>query len=131
MKLNQDCIRDLLLYLEENLTLASDLCIDCYSQNSFLSNYSMDDLRYTTLKLAEANYLEIKAEYFIDTNIPIIYIKSITFNGHKFLDTIRDNKVWTKTKTILSFLKSVSIDVISETASKVVISLIDQQLNAN
>lgn len=127
MKLNQDCIRDLLLYLEENLTLRNHFTIDCYSDESFIEKYSIDDLRYTVLKLYEANYLNVKIEKFMDTPVPCIDIQSITFSGHEFLDTIRDNRVWTKTKDILSVFKSVSIELISETASKVIISLINQQ----
>lgn len=130
MKLNKDCVRDLLLYLEDNLTLNSILEIDCYSNESFLNNYSIDDLRYTTLKLAEGNFLNINIENFIDADVPFISIKSITYNGHKLLDNIRDNKVWSKTKNVLSKLESVSIDIISETASKVLISLINSQLNS-
>lgn len=129
MKLNQDCIRDLMLYLEDNLTLSNSIEINCYTNKSFLEKYSVDDLRYTVLRLVEAGYLNVTINQFIDTSIPYIDIKSITFSGHKFLDTIRDDKVWTKTKSILSSFKSVSIELVSETAAKVITSLINQQTN--
>ena len=128
MKLNQDCIRDLMLYLEDSLTLSNSIDIDCYSNDSFLKGYSKEDLSYTALKLIEANYINAKIENFLDTVFPYISIKSITYNGHKFLDTIRDDNVWTKTKGLLSCFKSVSIEVVSETASKVITNLINQKL---
>lgn len=118
-----------MLYLEENLTFSNSISINCYSEKSFMDNYSLDDLRYTTLKLKEANYLTVKVEQFIDTPIPLLEIKSITFSGHKFLDSIRDNNVWSKTKNILSGFKSVSIEIVSETAAKVITSLINHQSN--
>ena len=125
MKLNQDCIRDLLLYLEETLTLSSTLDIDCYSNKSFISKYNIDDLRYATMKLVEGNFINADIQTFVDIDTPYISINSITYNGHKLLDNIRDNKVWAKTKTALSKIESVSIDIISETASKVLVSLIN------
>ena len=64
-----------------------------------------------------------------DTTDLIILISSITYEGHQFLDNIRDDKVFAKTKAILSKFKSVSIEVISETASKVITNMINQQFN--
>lgn len=124
MKLNQDCIRDLLLYLEENLTLNDHLSVE----NISLKNYSRDELLYTADKLYEAGYINCMRKIY-DTTDLIILISSITYEGHQFLDNIRDDKVFAKTKAILSKFKSVSIEVISETASKVITNIINQQFN--
>ena len=124
MKLNQDCIRDLLLYLEENLKLNDYLSIS----NISLKNYSSEELLYTADKLYEADYLKCSRKVYDNTDL-MIFVSSITYSGHQFLDNIRDDKVFAKTKSILSGFKSVSIDIISETASKVITNLINQQLN--
>lgn len=124
MKLNQDCVRDLLLYLEENLTLNDHLSVE----NISLKNYSRDELLYTADKLYEAGYINCMRKIY-DTTDLIILISSITYEGHQFLDNIRDDKVFAKTKSILSKFKSVSIAVISETASKVITNMINQQFN--
>lgn len=124
MKLNQDCVRDLLLYLEENLTLNDHLSVE----NISLKNYSRDELLYTADKLYEAGYINCMRKIY-DTTDLIILISSITYEGHQFLDNIRDDKVFAKTKAILSKFKSVSIEVISETASKVITNMINQQFN--
>ncbi len=124
MKLNQDCIRDLLLYLEENLKLNDYLSIS----NISLKNYSSEELLYTADKLYEAGYLKCSRKVYDNTDL-MIFVSSITYSGHQFLDNIRDDKVFAKTKSILSGFKSVSIDIISETASKVITNLINQQLN--
>ena len=125
MKLNQDCIRDLLLYLEENLKLNDYLSIS----NISLKNYSSEELLYTADKLYEAGYLKCSRKVY-DNTVLMIFVSSITYTGHQFLDNIRDDKVFAKTKSILSGFKSVSIEIISETASKVITNLINQQLNS-
>ncbi len=124
MKLNQDCIRDLLLYLEETLKLNDYLSIS----NISLKNYSSEELLYTADKLYEAGYLKCSRKVYDNTDL-MIFVSSITYSGHQFLDNIRDDKVFEKTKSILSGFKSVSIEIISETASKVITNLINQQLN--
>lgn len=125
MKLNQDCIRDLLLYLEENLKLNDYLSVS----NISLKNYSPEELLYTADKLYEAGYLNCSRKVYDNTDL-MIFVSSISYNGHQFLDNIRDEKVFTKTKSILSTFKSVSVEIISETASKVITNMINQQLNS-
>lgn len=123
MKLKQDCIRDLLLYLEENLKLDDFIEINSLK----LKNYNSEDLIYTTSKLIEADY--INCSFFSVDNKTHYYVLSITYKGHLFLDNIRDEKVYQKTKALLSSFKSVSIEIFSETASKVIIGLIEKKLN--
>lgn len=122
MKLNKECVRDLLLYLEENLSINDFVAVE----NITLKPYSYDDLFYTASKLSEANYINCSKRSFDDETY--IYISSITYQGHQFLDNVRDDNVWKKTKAILNPLKSISIELISETASKVIIHFINQQL---
>lgn len=124
MKLNQECIRDLMLFLEDNLVANDDFIID-NCNDPVLAKYSIDDLHYTAEKLSEAGYLNIEYESWVLTSNPLICVKSITYSGHQFLDTIRDDKIWAKTKGILSNLKVLSIEIISETASKVITNLIN------
>ncbi len=124
MKLNQDCIRDLLLYLEENLTYDNFITINSIK----IKDYSSIDLIYTADKLIEAGYLECIRRHSLDDECPTIIAKSITYKGHQFLDNIRDDKVFVKTKSVLSSLKFVSIEVFSETASKVLTTIITQKL---
>ena len=77
MKLIHDCVRDVMLYIENNLQdnrvlMASDIS---YS----LKKYNLEDINYTCKKLDEARYLDI--ECYIGGEIAI---KSMTYNGHLF-----------------------------------------------
>ncbi len=121
MKLNKDCVRDLMLYIEDNLSFGSQLDV---SQIHNL-NYSTDDILYTALKLYEAGYINASVSDYIDGSI-YISIQSITWSGHKFIDNIRDGKVWSTTKNIASKFTSVSISMIENIASQVITNLINK-----
>lgn len=122
MKLDHDCVRDLLLYLEENLTYNKNISIN----NLTLKNYSQEELIYCTEKLIEADYLTCtKASGY---QPPLIVANSITYNGHQFLDNIRDDGVWKETKNIASTVSSTSLKVIENIASNVITNIISKQM---
>ena len=125
MKLNHDCIRDLLLYIE-NKSSYSNLI---YLNDITLNGYSTEDIIYTADKLIEAKYLNCKYAKTFDSDLPDIKVQSITYEGHKFLDNIRDNNVWSNTKNILSKFTSTSIGIVSDIASQVISNIISKQLN--
>ena len=123
MILNHDCVRDLMLFAEENLNMHN--YIKCSTLE--INHYSTDELIYAASKLIQANYLEGKIQKYIDGNIEVI-VTSITWKGHEFLDNIRDNGVWDKTKNVVGKLSSVSINLISNVAAQIITKIIDQQL---
>lgn len=47
---------------------------------------------------------------------------NLTLEGHKFLDNIRDNKVWQNTKDIISKFENVSLNIISSVAANLISS---------
>ncbi len=123
MKLNHDCIRKTLLYFEENLD-----CYDGLELHDFvLTGFTEEDTLYSIKKLIEAGFLsadvvlEVTGGYFLS-------VGGITWEGHKFLDTIRDNQVWKETKNILSKVSSCSISFASTIASQVLTNLITQYI---
>lgn len=123
MKLNNECIRELLLYVEENVYISDDLDIADIDR----LNYTKDELLYTAIKLKEAGYLNATIELDVENYTEVI-IHSLTWLGHKFLDNIRDDGVWKKTMGIISKFSSVSIGIIENVAAQVITNLINQQL---
>ena len=103
-------------------------CVTSANFEQILKDFSNSDLVYTADKLIEAGYLDCIKSRSMDEECPTIIAKSITYAGHQFLDNIRDDKVFAKTKSVLSGLNSVSVEIISETASKVITNMINQQL---
>lgn len=125
MKLDHDCVRAVLLYLEKTLELDNE--ID--ATDIVIKKYQQQDIVYSVRKLAEAGYLNT-TDYSADDEQNII-INSISWDGHRFLDTVRDPKVWMHSKSVASKLLSVSIGMMENIASQVITNLVSQQLGLN
>ena len=120
MKFNQECVRDILLYLEENLTINNSIAFPSDIKESLLLKYSKDDLLYTVKILLNKKLILGDDNFNYATGMYTANIESLSFDGHSFLDNIRDNQVWSKSKKILSAFKSVSIEIISQVATNVI-----------
>ena len=115
MKLSHDCVRDMLLYLEDNLydkplkirSIASD----------FEKDYTLDEIVYTFQKLQQEKFITTTHETECSKHSSI---KSITWKGHNLLDNIRDTKVLSIAKKALSAVPSFSIELLSNTCSKII-----------
>lgn len=115
MKLIHDCVRDVMLDIEENLTLYQTVSsVDIQNR---LKKYSHDDIYYTCQKLQEAGYLNV--DFFINGSCSI---EAMTYNGHQFLDSIRDDGIWKEVKSKISKLTSVSLPIIYQVASQAIIT---------
>lgn len=124
MKLNPDCIRDILLYLEENLTIETKSGtfkdIDLRDLNNvFISQYSEEDIWYTVYNLKEIRFIEGKFGNAGEHQMMWSNITNITWNGHQFLNTIRPKTVWDATKQGASKLGLMSIHALSTIAMSV------------
>lgn len=109
MKLNPDCVRDTLLYLEENLTYVdnNDYGLEyktivpetIASELHKKHNYNKDDVNYSVEKLLEIGFITASTQSRGNNN-SLIYapISDITWAGHQFLNTIRSKTVWEATK---------------------------------
>ena len=88
MKLNLDCIKDVMVFLEDNLT----------DDNAFVPNqiyeslekYSYEDVEYTVKALLSEKWIA-----GIVQEIGGLYIvKSITPDGHNYLNAIKDESIY-------------------------------------
>lgn len=115
MKLNQKCIRDLLLYLEEHL-YDKPLKIRSIARD-FEELYTLDEIVYTFQKLEEGKYIVTTAESLCTKHS---LVKSMALKGHNLLDNIRDPIIFQKAHTLLSSVKSFSVEVLSATCAKII-----------
>ena len=124
MKLNVDCMRAVLLELEKQ-----PLNKDLYYKDLLvaLDNFSTDDINYSVLKLQEANYIVAHIAKY-DNGFTIVRLSDITYEGHQFLESIRDNKIWAETKSICAKAGSFTFKFISQVASAVLSASINQYL---
>lgn len=122
MKINHECIRDVMIYLESYnyYTLDSDGQVvpnQIFIHNIFtaLPQYSEPDIFYSIFNLSQAGYLNISSDikqYGIKCAV-----NYITFNGHEFLEKIKSDNNWSKVKKGLNFLQDYSLSAISALAS--------------
>ena len=136
MKLNYDCVRDVLLALEESLTIDVEDDGD-YSYNSLISNeiiqldrlskYSKKDIIYSVLKLFEAGYLNGDI-YNEGDGLISFCVNDIKYKGHEFLQAIKSDTVWEDVKKITIKIGSISLPIISSIASNVISKLISNAM---
>ncbi|MBC2023298.1 DUF2513 domain-containing protein [Listeria booriae] len=126
MKLNHDCIRDLLLELEVKLEPHKHLSYPAIKDFNTCKKYSLDDVTYSISKLKDAGYLIASLQNGLD-GLYNLTVDGITWEGHKFLDTIRDNKIWRDTKSVASKLSSVPISMLSTISTTLLTQFIKQQ----
>lgn len=115
MKLNQDCVRSILLELEENLTLNGGVTLYQLKDFETFNKYGYETSVYALTKLIEADFLNGSVTSG-DNEIISIGVGSITWGGHQFLDNIRDDKIWKTVKKTTSKLSSVSLPLMSKLA---------------
>lgn len=124
MKLNYDCIRDLLICLEERLQLQDNLPLSEIINDL---EYQEADILYSTEKLIEAEYIVATLEFSDCCEIYICDYHSITFAGHDFLNSIRDASVWNKIKPEIN-IRSAPFEVIKSVGSGLLLSFLKSHL---
>ena len=117
MKLNHDCIRKLLVYLEENLEVKANGLPEglklSHIEDDDLSEFTQEDIYYSARKLVEAKYIEVVSK---EAAPRAMIIKEISWNGHDYLDSIRDPKVWNEIKNRTQDLSGIALEVVKSLA---------------
>ena len=124
MKLNLDCVRDVLLQCEK-MGYNEHLRLD--DLKTSLPKYSEDEIEYTCLKLSEADYLKITTKDLSNQKI-ILRINDITFKGHEFLNDIRSDNVWESIMNVSKKIGTSSVSGIAKIATGVITQLIVNNL---
>lgn len=137
MRLNLDCVRDILLCVECNTCLykscyfvesgppgceeffGDDIHVPEYQAN-LSTKYSNEELIYHVKYCIEAGLLS-DAGYIANG---MIRIEDLTPAGHEFIANIRDNSVWSKVKSAAEKIGVSSAPAIVELASKIVMTLV-------
>lgn len=123
MKLNPDCIRDILLTVEDNTSFGEFLEFEDSSNYKYLSSYTNDEVLYH-IKQCELSGLLTKVSWFLGGSC---LIHDLSPYGHEFLANIRSNTNWNKTKEITKKVGTTSLNAIIQIASNVISELIKGQ----
>ncbi len=122
MKLDSDCIRDILLTVE-SLQYGAVLTIPALADK--LPAYSKDTLEYHCSKLLEAGFIDALTVTVAGcAHSPIAQINDLTYVGHEFLSSIRSDTIWNKTKKIAKDIGVSSLSTLGDIALKLAASFV-------
>lgn len=124
VKLNPDCIRDILLTVEEIMIpddngRTSEITIAELSQHNNLSGYKKNEIAYTVLRLFDECMLKKGKTYIHEANPHII---DITTKGVQFIEATKSNSVWAKTKSSLASAVALTATKLLETAISIALN---------
>ena len=124
MKLNPDCMRDVLIIME-NAGYLEELSPSTVYEA--LPDYSEDEINYSIIKLKEAGFIDaIIKEY--NSGLAILRLDDITYVGHQFLADVRSDNIWNDVKEVSMKVGSNSISAISQIATGIISAIIKAQL---
>lgn len=128
MKLNNDLIRDILLTIEEYTGYENPIIFyKPYeveeNDQPLIKNYSKEEFFYHLKQCEMSGLIQIMLETGEYTTI-----SCLTPSGHEFLENIRSNTVWSKTKTISKKLGLKSLDAVMQISTSVITEIIKQEL---
>lgn len=125
MKLNPDCIRDILIVVE-SMEYGTAYTLPRLSDQ--LPNYSTEELNYHCLKLMEAGFIEADSIDVPKSYLPqISRVYDLTFAGHQFLANVRSDNIWNGVKSVGLKIGSVSLEALTQIASNVITELVKAQ----
>lgn len=137
MKINEECVRDILDYLVNNLHLVivrgikGDFnSIDLLElMKYFDGKYTQEDVWYSAYNLEQSGYIETNNIRENSKNaFAHAYVHNVTHRGHEFYESIKPQSVWKKTKSVISkvgvhtlgFIETVAHDVAVESAKQLI-----------
>ena len=103
MRLNPDCIRDILLTLDQLIVpneygLTDEILPEELCSHQQLSCYTQNEILYTVRHLFDEGMLK-KGKLYVHESIP--HIADITAKGYTFIDTAKSPTAWEKVKSHL------------------------------
>lgn len=124
MKRDMELVRKILFAIEEQHedTGISDLTIDGYTDKA---------VAYHCKILHEAGFISSYSAQFADNELYYFEVGSVTWDGCEFLDKIRADTVWNKTKAVVTEKGlPMVLDVIKDVSSAVITSMTEGAIRA-
>lgn len=122
MRLNHECIRDIILIVEDTTTASIPYVSAEKIHNDLNDIYDEETINYHILYIESADLVERVS--IADGNIPI-HIWDLTPLGHDYASNIRDNKVWSKVISAVSKFTSVSLPVLIDKSAQIAFDLLN------
>lgn len=125
MKLDPDCMRDILLVIEEVSDGRQDFPMSFLKKDARLQQYDDQKIYYHTLQLNMEDYLVDFEDNYYNGEFTV---RDLTPDGHRFLSNIQNDDNWSKTKKITHSLGGVSVSLLKTVSEGVMTELIKKSL---
>lgn len=138
MKLNPDCMRAVMIEIEDAWELGTDSEGNLHMGNvnihhlyKSLSKFTREDIFYSVYNLEQAGYLDVSILWASGRVAIECDVNFMTYDGHEFLNRIRDPQCWSAIKSGLSAVRNYSLDAINSIASGITSAAITAYLGKN
>ena len=119
MKLNNDCIRDILLYIEK-VTTDENPVVSVDNLKLELHKYSSDTINFHIRQIHQAKLVD-SVMYADDEPQEV---SNLSWEGNSYVVNIRDDKIWSNVKNKTKGLSSVAFSILVECAKQEVKKLL-------
>lgn len=138
MNINIECVRKIISFCVQNIDY-NEISINewrekyvdlntLYNSKEF-SQFNKKEIMYSVMKLHESHYIILKNVYpqnecYINSCI----IADVTILGHNFYNSIQDDSVWNKTKSIIAKAGNHTLKFVEDTAQMVAMASAKQAI---
>jgi hypothetical protein len=124
MRLNPDCIRDILITVEENTGYHKKMDCQDLSIYPLFTRYEHDEVCYHFKQCETAGLIE-KIQWYLGGSFSVT---DLTYSGHEFLSNIRDDTTWNSVKEKSKSIGSQSLTALMQIASNLITQIISSRL---
>lgn len=124
--LNHDCIRDIMLYMEAHTTYENPYIWISQIAEGLSPTYEFSCVDYHCRMMDRAGLMASHCYSGNDGEY-----SGLSWEGHNYLNNIKDAAVWFEVKKATKGLEGVSVDVVNTLAQKVALSFCEARLQDN
>ena len=129
MKLNPDCIRNILFAIEDLSKPNSLLISTQLAETEYLKKYSYDEIIYHLQQLDWSGYIVTPDKN--KTLDGMFFVNDLSPAGHEFISDVRQDTNWNKVKSISKEVGSETLSSIKSIAENVIASAIKASIGLN
>lgn len=138
MNMNIECVRKIICYCVRNIDYEeiglNEWKEKCISLNMLydtkdLKGFSKKDIMYSVMRLNEMEYIKLQNISPLNkTYINNCIISDVTYLGHNFYNSIQDDTVWNKTKSIIAKAGNHTLKFVEDTAQMIAVASAKQAI---
>lgn len=126
MKLNPDCVRAILLKVEELPDIQHHWDFTLQNIPEIFPSYSTNEIMYH-LRQCDLNGFFLNPSHSMNYDYYSVF--DLTPKGHEFLNNIRENNIWNGIKSIAGKVGATSLNALVQISSNVITQLIKAQFS--